>query len=145
MTRRAARLTAVGFAVTALLVTGCSDASPGEDIYSPVELEEIADSDVKKVVLTQDAARRIGLKSVPAQDDGEQVTVPYAALIYDGEGDIWVYAASEDLTFVRVEIDVERIDGDVVWLSEGLTPGTQVVTVGAAEIYGAEMEISGKH
>lgn len=145
MTRPAVRLTAVGVAVTALLVAGCSGTNPDKDIYSPVELEAIADSDVKQVVLTEDAARRIGLKSVPAQEDGEQVTVPYAALIYDGGGDIWVYAASEDLTFVRTEIDVDRIDGDVAWLSEGLTPGTPVVTVGAAEIYGAEMEISGKH
>ncbi len=50
-----------------------------------------------------------------------------------------------DLTFVRAEVDVDRVDGDVAWLSDGLEPGVRVVTVGASEIYGAELKISGKH
>ena len=40
--------------------------------------------------------------------------------------------------FVREAIGVERIDGDTAYLSEGPAAGTEVVTVGAAELFGAE-------
>ena len=43
----------------------------------------------------------IGLESATAQQDGEQTVVPYAALIYDREGEPWVYTVVGDLTFVR--------------------------------------------
>ena len=40
---------------------------------------------------------------------------------------------------------VDRIEGDRVLLSDGLGPGAEVVTVGAAEVYGAELGIGGGH
>ena len=46
---------------------------------------------------------------------------------------------------MRAEVKVDRIDGDRVLLSEGPPAGTKVVTVGAAEVYGAELEIAGSH
>lgn len=133
---------------TALLLTGCSESQPDDDAYHPAEIEEIDDSDVKKVTLTEDAASRIGLELATAQLDGTLTVVPYAALIYDGDGDSWVYEAHGDLTFVRAEVEVERIDGDLAWLSDGsdrLSPGTRVATVGATQLYGAELEIDAKH
>jgi hypothetical protein len=49
------------------------------------------------------------------------------------------------LTFLRAHVVVDRIEGDLVMLSGGLAPGTEVVTVGAAEVYGAELGIAGGH
>ncbi len=49
------------------------------------------------------------------------------------------------LTFVRARVEVVRVDGDRVLLSGGLQPGTEVVTVGATEVYGAELDIAGSH
>jgi hypothetical protein len=43
--------------------------------------------------------------------------------------------------FVRESIDVIEIDGDQALLSDGPAPGTEVVTVGAAEILGTEYEV----
>ena len=114
---------AVGMVVAALLLTGCSDDVADKVAYQPAELEEIEDSDVLRLTLTSDAARRIGLQFAEAQQDGEDTVVPYAALIYDGEGEPWVYQATTDLTFVRESVDVERVEDDRAWLSEGLRPG----------------------
>jgi len=142
---RAAASVAAFIVVTALLLTGCSGAPPDGEKYHPAEIEEIDGSDIKKVTITEDAASRIGLELATANLDGTLTVVPYAALIYDGEGDPWVYEAHGDLTFVRAEVEVELIDGDLVWLSEGLSPGTRVATTGATELYGAELEIDASH
>jgi hypothetical protein len=149
--RRAGQLTrnrwrmVFGAVMAALLVAGCSHSEAYDDAYEPAHVEQIADSDVKKVTLTSDAASRIGLQLAPAQQDDEQTVVPHAALIYDGEGAPWVYTSSGDLMFVRTAVVVDRVIGDMAWLSRGLTPGRRVVTVGATEIYGAELDISGGH
>jgi hypothetical protein len=45
------------------------------------------------------------------------------------------------LTYTRHPVTVEAIDGDQAILADGLTPGTEVVTVGVAELYGAELGI----
>jgi hypothetical protein len=68
------------------------------------------------------------------------MVVPYAAVLYDAHGDAWTYTSPEPLTFVRHRITVDNIQGDLAFLSSGPPVGTLVVTVGAAELYGAEFE-----
>jgi hypothetical protein len=146
MGNRPAMWAAALIVVTALLGTGCSESEPDDgDTYYPAKVEELDHGDMKKVTLTDDAVSRIGLESATARRDGSLTVVPYAALIYDGDGDAWVYEARGGLEFVRTEVDVERVEGDLAWLSEGFTPGARVVTVGATELYGAELEIDGGH
>jgi hypothetical protein len=64
--------------------------------------------------------------------------IPHAALLYDAHGDTWVYTNPAPLVFVRQHISVNYIEGDRVVLFAGPPTGTAVVTVGAAELYGAE-------
>jgi biotin carboxyl carrier protein len=71
----------------------------------------------------------------------QQKVVPYAAVIYDLHGDTWAYTNPQPLTYIREHIGVEYIDGDLAVLSQGPIPGTQVVTVGAAELFGTEFGI----
>ena len=115
----------------------------------PARVEDIPGSEVRKVVLTADAAERIGLQmsvvedaQVPTKRRGkDRVTrqvVPYASIIYTPDGREWLYASPEKLTFIRTEIKIAYIKGDLVVLSEGPPAGMQVLTVGAAEVYGAE-------
>jgi len=40
-------------------------------------------------------------------------------------------------------VNVARVEEDRVIVSDGPPPGTQVVTAGAAEVYGTEQEIAG--
>jgi hypothetical protein len=71
----------------------------------------------------------------------QQKMVPYASVIYDLNGDTWVYTSPESLAFVRNTVKVDYIDGDQVILTEGPAKGTKVVTVGVAELYGIEFGI----
>jgi hypothetical protein len=72
---------------------------------------------------------------------GTRTVVPYAAVLYDSNGDAWVYTNPEPLVFVRHRIKIEYIAGDRAVLSEGPAVGTAVVTLGAAELFGAEFEV----
>lgn len=65
--------------------------------------------------------------------------VPYAAVYYDATGEAWVYVRKAPLTFVRERITVDRVVGDYALLASGPEIGTNVVTVGAALLYGAEI------
>mgnify|MGYP006955656691 CR=1 FL=1 len=64
--------------------------------------------------------------------------IPYGAIMYDTKGETWTFTNPAPLTFVRQRIVVQDIEGDQVYLSEGPAVGTAVVTVGAAELMGAE-------
>ena len=67
--------------------------------------------------------------------------LPYAALLYDAKGNAWVYANPEPLVFIRHPIQIDAIVGDEVLLVDGPPAGTVVVTVGGAELYGAEFGV----
>jgi len=71
--------------------------------------------------------------------------IPYAAVLYDLHGETWVYTSLEPLVYVRHPIVVDYIDGDLAVLSEGPPAGTEVVTAGAGELFGAESGIGGAH
>jgi hypothetical protein len=72
---------------------------------------------------------------------GARTSVPYAAVLYDATGNTWVYTNTEPLVFIRHPISIETIVGDEAILSDGPPPGTAVVTVGVAELYGAEVGV----
>jgi hypothetical protein len=67
--------------------------------------------------------------------------VPYNAVIYDLKGDTWVYTSPAARTFVRQHVKVDYIDDDTAILTEGPAVGTNVVSVGVAELFGAEYGI----
>jgi len=70
-----------------------------------------------------------------------RLTVPYAAVLYDSSGATWVYTNPEGQVFVRAAVKVDYVAGDVAVLEEGPAAGTWVVTVGASELYGAEVGV----
>lgn len=73
----------------------------------------------------------------------EQKVVPYAAVLYDVDGGTWVYVKEPDaLAFTRESILVDYIEDDLAFLLEGPSSGTEVVTVGGSELYGAETGVS---
>ena len=49
-----------------------------------------------------------------------------------------VFTTTENLSYVKAPIAIDRIDGDRAILTEGPPPGTQVVTQGAEELFGVE-------
>jgi hypothetical protein len=108
----------------------------------PATIEPIDGTSLYRMTLTDRAAERVGLETASVaeqQVDGKiQRSIPYSAVIYDANGGTWTFVTDEHLVFVRDEISVDRIDGDTAYLSDGPAVGTEVVTVGAAELVGLE-------
>jgi len=131
--------------LVALFLPACRGEIPvtGEE-EKPAQLEPIAGTDLNRIRLTEKAAERLGLETVPVlakQIDGvERLVIPYAALLYDPSGNTWVYVNVEPLVFIRQAISVDFIEGDEAVLSEGLEAGAKVVTMGATELFGSESE-----
>lgn len=124
--------------VLASMLSACAPKASTSTKVDPVKLEPIDGTDFKRVILTEKAAQRLDIKT--AEVSG--TTIPYAAVIYDTEGNTWIYTNPEPLTFVRAPIAIDHIDGDQAILSEGLDAATSVVTLGVSELYGAETGVS---
>ena len=121
-----------------LLLSACGANTAAPEKIVPSKLEPIERTDLSKVILTEKAAERIGVETVSASG----TAVPYAAVIYDIEGNTWIYTSPEPLTFVREPIVIDHIEGDTVFLAESLPGELNVVTIGVAEIYGTETGVS---
>jgi multidrug efflux pump subunit AcrA (membrane-fusion protein) len=126
-------------ATAALPVAGCTEVeSETATGYEPSTLEPVkGNDDIQRVTFTAEGARRVDLQTAPVRRN----VVPYAALIYDPEGKTYVYTSPKPLEYLREEVKVDRIEGDRVLVSRGPPAGTEVVTVGAAEVYGTELEV----
>jgi hypothetical protein len=121
-----------------LLLSACGAKTAAPEKVVPSKLEPIEGTDLSKVILTEKAAERIGVETVSASG----TTVPYTAVIYDIEGNTWIYTNPEPLTFVRQQIVIDRIEGDTAFLTESLPGELNVVTMGVIEIYGTETGVS---
>jgi hypothetical protein len=126
-------------AITALPVAGCTEVETETATgYEPSTLKPVkGKDDIQRVVFTAEGAKRVDLQTASVRRN----LVPYAALIYDPEGHTFVYTNPKPLEYLREEVEVARIEGDRVLLSRGPPAGTKVVTVGAAEVYGTELEV----
>lgn len=133
---------AVGLLLVALVATGCGEAPSDEHVIDdPVHVEEIAGADVAHVTLTSGAARRLDITTAEVTTAGDMTAVPNAAVIVDEHGDFWVYTNPDPLAFERAQIQIDHEDAEMAYLTDGPPVGTQVVTLGAAELYGAERGI----
>jgi hypothetical protein len=141
--RGGVRKVAVVIAGMGLLLTGCSEVDEeGAEPYQASRLVDVGHG-LKQVTFTAEGARRVDLKTAASVINGTGTVVEYAALIYDEQGASWVYTAPSPLTYLRASVVVDRIEGNRVFLSKGPPAGTKVVTVGAAEVFGAESDIAG--
>jgi len=106
--------------------------------HEPSHLETVAGAEHPYVVLSAQAAERLDLETARVAQQGDNLTVPSAAIFIDPEGTWWVYTNPERLKYVRHEIGLISDDGVRALLSTGPPVGTEVVTVGVAELYGVE-------
>ena len=130
-------------AIAALPLAGCTEVETETATgYEPSTLEPVkGNDDLQLVTFTEEGAKRVDLQTAAVRRSGTHSVVPYAALIYDPEGKTYVYTSPKPLEYLRAEVKVDRIEGDRVLLSRGPPAGTRVVTVGAAEVYGTELEV----
>jgi CzcA family heavy metal efflux pump len=143
--RRLPRLVAVGLVliIASLPLSACG-GSPAEEVEpsgdEAAAVEPIKGTDVNRVILTEDAAKRLGVRTASVQRVGGRKVAPDAAVVYAPEGKTFTYASPKPLTFVRREVTVDHISGTKAVLSHGPPVGTAVVTVGSQELYGVENE-----
>ncbi len=139
----------LGAVVVATLVMlgpaeGGKAAASGDD-HGPALVEPVAGSDLSRVTLTERAAERLDIQTAATQEStgngSAGLVVPYSSLMYDAQGATWVYTSPEPLVFLRAAVDVRSVRGDEVRLDSGPEAGVLVVTVGAAELYGAELGV----
>lgn len=139
----------------ALAGCGATNADYGEISQSgPVQVSAVSGSDVNKVTLTPEAASKLGVRTTAVEsgamtaisgDSGDQqVVVPLDSVIYDKDGNTWVYVTDGPRSFQRYPVKLAHVDGDTAVLSSGPPAGQKVVTVGAQELLGAELGVAGE-
>jgi hypothetical protein len=144
-------LNAAAIAV-ALLTVGSQLAAPQARADSPAPPIVETAATIKRlgfglsqITLPPKAAQRLDIKTGEILDDPSGMrTAPFSSIIYDLDGDAWVYKVTAPLTYVREAVVIEMIKLDHAYLKEGPPAGTQVVTVGVPELYGAEVGVNGE-
>ncbi len=72
----------------------------------------------------------------------EERTLPSSALIADAYGGTWVYLQLSTGSYERRRVLVDRVVDGTAVLAQGPAAGAEVVTVGAAELFGTEFFVS---
>lgn len=130
--------------VAGLLTAACTPVEESAPDGGAVAAQlQPVDEERSRLVLTPRAVERLGLQTaaVTAFDGGARRSVPYAAIVYDSRGQAWTYLAEGPRAFLRSAVAVDRYAGDAAVLTEGPPVGAQVVTAGAAELLGAELDV----
>jgi len=134
---------ALALLLVVVVINPSSETTATEEESGPATVEN------DRVILTEEAAERLGIETGaitdsevqgPTGESSLRKVVPYSAVLYGVDGDAFVYTNPEPLTFAREPISIEYIKGDTAVLSNGPASGTTVVTVGSAELFGAEFE-----
>jgi hypothetical protein len=100
----------------------------------------------QRVRLTAKKAEEYNLETAPVRE--EQISgklrkvVPSAAVVYDEQGNAWVFTNPDSLVFVREPIHVDHIEGDLAILSNGPSVGAAIVSSGAANLFSDEFRAS---
>jgi hypothetical protein len=129
----------------ALLASGAfaCGSSHTAKIQSPARVERAPGG--TRIVVSANGAQRIGLRTARAHKaGGPTVAVPFSALVYDPSGKTYAFVAVRRLTYREMPVTVAHIDGDTAYLQKGLSPGAQVVSTGAEELYGVQTGVLGQ-
>jgi hypothetical protein len=138
----------LGCVVAIALATsaGCAEIeSTTAEPYEPAALESTGPDRPARIILTEEAVDRVALQTTEVKTLGKDLTVDHTALVFDKAGKPWVFTVVGPRTYVRAAIGIKEVQDKLVILSAGPPAGTQVVTVGAIELWGAELGIAGKH
>ena len=137
----------IGLGLAAFLLTACSQGGVAGIVSEdpPVKVEKNEATGLSLLTLSAKAAERLGIATGAVSAAGAGTAIPYSALVYDKAGKTWVYTNPEGRNYVRQAIEVQRIEGDLAYLSSGPPVGTAVVTVGTAELWGVDTGVGGGH
>ncbi len=139
------RLIAATLLIASFILAACGQVASTTTKIEPAKVEAIDGTKLNRLTLTPKAAERLGIQTTPLREEQvngvQRKVIPYAALIYGLNGDTWLYTSPAPLTFIRAPISVEFIEGNRVILTDGPAVGTEIVTVGVAQLYGTDTGI----
>jgi hypothetical protein len=141
------RLMVAALAASVLLLAACQQPKATKHAEHPAEVKKIEGTELSRLTLSEKAMQRLDLKTDRVREQqvsrsaSPRKVVPYGSLIYDPQGRTWIYTSPETRTFVRHKVDVDYIEKDIAILKAGPPAGTVVVSVGVAELYGAEFKV----
>lgn len=75
---------------------------------------------------------------LPLKSTQQGLVVPAAAVLYDIHGDTWVYEDLGNHAYARRRVQIAHHAGNRAVVARGIEEGTEVVTAGAAELFGTE-------
>jgi hypothetical protein len=136
-------------AAASLQFAGCKDGSSYTKV-EPAHVEHKEGEHISKLTLTEKAMERLAVETTPVREgkvdgapeaEASRIVVPYSALIYQADGNAFVYTSPEPRVFVRHPVEVDYIEGDMVVLKTGPAAGTQVASVGVTELFGTEFGV----
>lgn len=151
---------AIGLLFVSLAMTACgptqSGAAVAGDEQPPATVVEVPGSDVPSITINDESVDRIGVSTavveaagsvtaIPAKAKRVRVAIPYSAVVYMSDGSTWAFAPGSPQTYRRTPITIADIRGDQAILSAGPQVGSEVVTVGAPELLGVELNINGEN
>ncbi|HEV8573268.1 MAG TPA: hypothetical protein VGR43_01030 [Dehalococcoidia bacterium] len=110
--------------------------------------EKDATTGIASVTFIDSAVERVGIetsavKAAEPVREGSSATlsVPYSSILYDTKGQAFVYTVTGPASYLRALITIDYVEGDQAVLSSGPAAGTEIVSLGVAELYGAETGI----
>jgi hypothetical protein len=141
MTRTGRR--AAGAALLSVLLSSCGAAATDTYVVQndPGHVEAIPGRDEGLVTLTEDAVARLRIRTTDVVETGKGLVVPAEAVFVDTAGHWWVFTNPVPNHFVREEIQLIGQRNGQALLSAGPAPGTKVVVVGVAQLYGVEKSV----
>jgi len=141
------RMTALALVIAVMLLAACKKTHGTQDTEHPAEVKKVEGTELSRVTLSEKAMQRIDLKTDLVREQrvsrsaSPQKVVPYSSLIYDPQGQCWIYTCPQPRTFVRHKVEVDYIEGDLAVLKDGPPVGTVIASVGVAELYGTEFKV----
>jgi multidrug efflux pump subunit AcrA (membrane-fusion protein) len=138
----ATALAAIGCGLT---LAACDEVPSNLREAQPYKVQPIKGTDRNTVTMADATASLLPVQTTDVRSSGKRKVVPHEALIYNPDGDAFVYTKPKAETYVRRPVRVERVEGKRVWLTAGPEAGTTIVTTGAAELLATEYEILNQH
>ncbi len=140
-------LPVVALVTAGLLLAACQKPHVTQHAEPPAEVKKIELSELSRVTLSEKAMQRIDVKTDLVREQqvsrsaAPRKVVPYCSVIYDPQGQTWVYTNPQPRTFVRHKINVDYIEGNFAVLKDGPPTDTVIASVGVAELYGTEFKV----
>jgi hypothetical protein len=136
---------AVGRSAVAMirpLADATAAPSPARAVAAPPSANAVAGTtDLFFAIDNRGQRWRVGQRvavALPMRGTTAGLVVPTAAIVRDINGGEWVYRNTGPNVFVRQRIAVASVSGGTALLANGLEGGAEIVTDGAAELFGTE-------